>query len=347
MTWKHRILMIAEMPYGQAGWSFKHAFEEIWAQVMTIESFIFYLPQTKFNWLLSKLAAGINVVLNRVRLNLFFPRKKVISFDPKLILVLKGTHLHPNTVKKLKNKFWSNAKLVNWNFDSPFADYNTTSWYLSSIPLYDVHVTFAHYLQPLLTQAGAQKTIWMPFWYDEKLMPTGNITISDEEKGIYACDLLFIGTRDKEREIILSWIVNKHNVKIIWNNRDRCSDVNVKKSVIMHAIYGDEFVKAARCAKVNLNILRAQNVGSHNMRNIEIPACGGVLLTQWSNEIEELSKWTPNIYYRRSKEELLTQLATLVSTSNVNVELTQQFREKYAIQAILQSFLTKLQETNA
>lgn len=65
--------------------------------------------------------------------------------------------------------------------------------------------------------------------YDEKLMKTDTI-VTEEDRQTYACDILFIGTRDPKREQIMGRLAEKYNVKIYGNNRDRSSDPAVTKA---------------------------------------------------------------------------------------------------------------------
>lgn len=48
-----------------------------------------------------------------------------------------------------------------------------------------------------------------------------------------------------------------------------------------------KFLETIGATKVNLNILRMQNKSSHNMRTFEIPAAGGFMLHEYSEEAAE------------------------------------------------------------
>lgn len=333
-----KIFLIAELEYGQAGRSFKQTFEKLWHQVVAYESMVYPFPQTKRVGVWSKIAAWLNLIWSIIRINLFFPRASIRTCRPDMVLIFKWTILLPQTVQKIKRLIWPDAELVNRNPDNPFADYNTSMRYLQSIKYYDEHITFAKHLKTTLETVWAKKATWIPFWYDPVLMPEEWVIITEEDKQKYACEVLFVGTRDEKREEVLGRICERYVVKIFGNNRDRCTNGRVRHCVVWRAIYGKEFVKAVKIAKINLNILRTQNKYSHNMRNIEIPGCGGVLLTERSQEAQDLTWRFWWIYFRKDIPELLNQIEK-IKTWNINQKDTQEFVREYTLENMLHGYL--------
>jgi len=80
-----------------------------------------------------------------IRLNIFFPFAKITAYQPDVIFIFKGTHIFSSTVQKLRKEF-PKAKLINYNLDHPFVDYNTSMSYIRSIKYYDIHLTCKKYV---------------------------------------------------------------------------------------------------------------------------------------------------------------------------------------------------------
>jgi len=330
-----KIFLIAIDTFGQAWRSFKKEFEKMWYKVEGYNNFIQYFPQTKRKGILSKFAGGMNLLINTIRVNFFFPWKRLKTFNPDIILVFKWTNFYCSTIKKIKKK-QTNSLFWNRNADNPFADYNTSMSYLKSIKYYDFHITFAKHLKKTLETVWAKKVIWLPFRHDPSLMPS-NTSITDMDKKKYNCDVLFVGTWDKKRERILSKICDKFDVKIFWNNWDRAKNKAIKDSIQSKAIYWKEIVKAFKIAKINLNILRTQNKYSHNLRNMEVPWCGWVLLTERSNEIEELFKDNKQIFYRKNEENISIKVKEII-----NQKVIKSKTEEYSLWRILEEFIISI-----
>ncbi len=319
-----KIFLIAEMSYGQSAWSFKHVFEKNWYDVMAYEIFEQYFPQNKWRGLLDKVAWGLNLLCNMVRINLFFPFAQIEQYQPDVIFIFKWTHIFSSTIQELRKRF-PKVKLVNCNLDHPFVDYNTSMSYIKSIKYYDIHLTCKKYVMRTMESAWAKKMSYITCRYDEKLMPTDTqVTENDRKK--YACDILFIGTRDHKRDQILWRIAEKFDVKIYGNNRDRSCDPAIKKAWQWVAIYGEEFVKAVKVAKINFNILRLQDKYSLNLKNMEIPWCGWVLLTEWSEEIEELfAESKASIYTWKNRDEIEEKINNILTREYKDTQIDTRF----------------------
>lgn len=60
-------------------------------------------------------------------------------------------------------------------------------------------------------------------------------------------------------------------------------------------------------SKININILTAENRDTTNVRNFEIPACGGFQLCEWSPEIMQLFEEGQEIAFYSTPEDLVGQ----------------------------------------
>lgn len=53
-------------------------------------------------------------------------------------------------------------------------------------------------------------------------------------------------------------MVSNHHLRLKWNSKE---------------VVGKNFIKACTASKIYLNLVRIQNLPSHNMRTFELPAC--------------------------------------------------------------------------
>jgi spore maturation protein CgeB len=67
---------------------------------------------------------------------------------------------------------------------------------------------------------------------------------------------------------------------------------------------GEDFARAVLCSRASINVLRPQNESAENMRTYEIPACGGVMLGEWSVQQERVFREGTEAVYARNAEEL-------------------------------------------
>ena len=108
---------------------------------------------------------------------------------------------------------------------------------------------------------------YLPFGYDEFLHIKTKINKKYENK------INFVGSHDFHRDRMLGEI-DKKDLIIFGNNwKDKFQPIFGKK---LSTIIGSSLA--------SINILRKQNITSHNMRTFEVPAMGGLLLTTRSKE---------------------------------------------------------------
>lgn len=201
-------------------------------------------------------------------------------FDPSVVLIIKGETLTPQTLIELRQR--TQAKLANWNPDSPFNPSVSTAAVLKGIPLYDCYFTFAQHLIGPLVSAGAQQVDYLPFGYDPILHHP--VSVGPSAMAKFACEVCFAGTWDPDRERILSSLLN-FRVAVWGNGWERIYHRSpLKARWLGPARYGDDLAKIYSASKIVLNLLRDQNRGSHNMRSFEVPAIGAFLLTARSDE---------------------------------------------------------------
>jgi spore maturation protein CgeB len=225
--------------------------------------------------------------------------KQILQSKPDLVLVFKGTRIPPSLLVSIRRA----AICVNFNPDSPWEAVNSSDWLIESIPHYHHHFTWSKQLLPRFTEAGAKSVHYLPFAYDPELH-------SLTSKGATEFDVVFIGTYEALRDQTLA-ALKDFNVAI-WGNGWEKSSMVPKSWIKGTAIYGKQAAEAMTKGVVNLNILRVQNTGSHNMRTFEIPATGNLMLTTESGEQQQFFAEGEEILSYANDDEMIEHVSRCI-----------------------------------
>ena len=237
---------------------------------------------------------------------------KANEFKPDIIWIFKGMEIYPETLVLLKKQGF---KLANFNPDHPFiissrgsGNKNVTD----SVGLFDLHFCYHLKLQKEIEERFHIPAIFLPFAYEESELVYTDPGVIKEIKRV-----CFQGNPDKYRiEMVSILAANGFPVDIYgvgWQKTKLAKTFGVE-------IYGiatrPEFWRKNQEYRVQLNLFRQYNVGSHNMRTFEIPAVGGIQLTEYSDEQAKFFKENEEIFFFRKKEELLEKADELLNMSD-------------------------------
>jgi spore maturation protein CgeB len=139
----------------------------------------------------------------------------------------------------------------------------------------------------------------------------------------YSYELSFIANADKERiNQINKLISNDESIKkqlVIFGSR-----WEVLRNIKKHGLTNNQnYFNTIFRSKINLNFLRAQNKGGHNMRTFEIPACGGFMLHEYSEEAMELFKADEQAIYFSSIDECIDKIKYYLKHEEIRKKIAQ------------------------
>lgn len=288
-------------------------------------------------------------IFNNYLVNLFLI-KVTKQFKPDLIFLIKAENIYSKTIKILKNK---NILLVNFYPDNIFTFWNGNSnrEVLLSLPYYDCFLSWAKFLEIPLKSAGAKNVYYFSFAYDKDVYEK-DIILSEQDKIIYSSDVCFVGTWDKEREVWLTNILKDMSQLnlAIWGNM--WLEYLPKNSILRpkirgNAIYKDELIKVFNLSKIVLNFIREQNITSHNMRTLEVPATKSFLLTERTIEQANfLFKEGESIECFSSVEELCDKIKFYLNNNVKREEIIANSYnnvQKFELEIVLKTFMEYIQ----
>lgn len=266
---------------------------------------------------------GLSSIYKKINIRLL---QYVEELRPDIIWVFKGMEVLPETLKIFREK---KIKLVNYNPDHPFIRSGRGSWnknVFNSVVLYDLHFCYSKLLMKKIKEDYKIKTEWLPFGYELDTETFEKVSQLPEINKV-----CFLGNSDNIRaDLITHLSKNKISVDVYGHNWKRFLKEN-NYIKINDAVYGIKFWEKLRQYRVQLNIFRPHNIGSHNMRTFEIPAVGGIQLAPDSTEHREFFEDGKEIFLYKNKEHLVERVDFLLQNSCKNI---QDFREMARIRSL-------------
>jgi spore maturation protein CgeB len=206
--------------------------------------------------------------------------QEVAASRPDVVWVFKGMEIYPKTLRALKEQ---GITLINYNPDHPFRFFSRGSgnaYIRRSVQEYDLHLTYSQRIaKELRDRYPGIRVAIIPFGHDVSGEAFARISCLDEI--LRAC---FVGSPDKHRRHKITELVEAGIATDVYGpGWERF----LKPSTLLRihpAVRGEDLLGTLRRYRVQLNFFRPHNIGSHNMRSFEIPACGGLMLAEDSIE---------------------------------------------------------------
>jgi spore maturation protein CgeB len=281
-----RVLVVGPFGPGQLPESFARAFERLGWETFRFDSDRAYFeagPGARNRLTRRALRGLLWGQLNRTVLEL------VRCLSPRLVLTVKGTFLHAETLDRIRGL---NAPVVNYYADNPYCGVPLNPR-KSSTQRRDLISVLRRYDRVWIWERSMAKRLqddgvvaaYLPFGVDpESTRGQGGAC---EECGVRH-DVVFIGQHSDKRENHLAAIQN-HSVAL-WGSRWATAARRFKGLHVVHSrpAFASTCSTLYRSALVSLNIVDDLNMPGHNMRTWEIPASGGVMLSTYTAEQAEL-----------------------------------------------------------
>lgn len=265
-----------------------------------------YYHSSIFNKLKFKL--GISKIYDEITKGLL---AKVDEVKPDIVWVFKGMRIVPKVLQQIKEK---GIHLANYNPDHPFFFSGTGSGnanVTASIGLYDLHFCYDPRVAEKIEKDFGICTAILPFAYE--LADELYHEIKSQKEINSAC---FIGTCDDIRVAHVLELAKAGILVHTYGNNWAEMVPKDEKNIVLHpAVYNQEFWETMYKYRLQLNIFRPHNIGSHNMRTFEVPAVGSIMLAPDSPGHHEYFESEKEIFLYRSKEEMVEKARQILSLS--------------------------------
>lgn len=228
-----------------------------------------------------------------VSLENYLRNKKLLSISnkvkPELIIISGGvTSVFPETIKKIKNVH--HCRVLLFSGVNPITSATLVEKIIIRDGIVDLVVENDRGYAKLWEKIGAKKTIVLPIsGVDPKLHK--KVQLTSQEKEEYGCDVCFVGSLTRERQEILTNIIEISPLRQAQGGNDKSmpfalkiwGDIPLGESLksdlkpYYHGLaFGEKIVKIFSAAKIVFNFQPVDMTHGGNMRTFEIPGCGAL-----------------------------------------------------------------------
>jgi hypothetical protein len=220
-------------------------------------------------------------------------------FQPDLVIIGRGERLRPEPIRHLRER--SRLGCINIYPDSPLVIPGSGAvGILPSMAEYTCVYTFSRALVPVFHQLGARCARWLPFGFDPEMHRIPSAT-GPALKSTVA----YLGAWGPLQE---TWLAPLAPLGLGiygpgWRHSRR--DSPVRAAWREGRGVGAEMASAIAGADMVFNMVRAEHGCAHSMKTFEIPACGGFMLTNWTEEQAEFFEDGKHCAFFHTREEML------------------------------------------
>jgi hypothetical protein len=220
-----------------------------------------------------------------------------------LVWVDRGLAIRPETLRELRGA-QPQALFLSFSLDDMSNPQHQSRRWLGCVSGYDLHVTNKSYNVSELEEMGAPHVLFVDNAYDPQVHRP--LEISEADRARYGGAIGFVGHYERERgEMILGLCREGLEVRVhgpAWKPLR-----GVEPRLVLGETYLDglEYTKAINATAINLGFLRKGNRDLQTTRSIEIPACGGFLLAERTDEHRRLFQEGEEAEFFASFPELL------------------------------------------
>lgn len=225
------------------------------------------------------------------------------AFD--LAWIDKGLTIRPRTLQAIRNA-QPQCRIVGFSPDDMMNPSNQSAKFLRGLPAYHVYITTKSYNVAELQQLGCPRAVFMPNGYDphtHRPMP-----VTPHERAALGGPVGFVGQWEPDRAASLRTLARAGIPVRIWGYTwERMTDVPADVRLENRPVWGDDYARAICAFDVNLCFLRKCNRDLQTTRTVEIPACGGFMLAERTDEHLEMFEEGKEAEFFSSAEELLAK----------------------------------------
>jgi spore maturation protein CgeB len=226
--------------------------------------------------------------------------EKIKQFRADIAVFIRCDTLSLGAIREIKK--CTNMSMVNIYPDSPLVipgveRKNFSEW----LAEFDVIFSSDSYIKKVFYQLGAKKVEFLPFAYDPKYHSPKALANSDST--IFSSPVAYVGTFGRLQKDWLSSIQH-HGLKVWGNSWDSLSKRDsLRTSWIKGRGIGAEMWKAINLSGITFNMCRVEHSAEISMKTFEIPAAGGLMLSNYTETQNAFFKDGVQAVYYNNREE--------------------------------------------
>lgn len=266
---------------------------------VTTKTIPFYPGITPDKSFLERILNRFNIFSDKLGVN-----KKImeltLSHEFDLVWSDKALIINQKTLLWIK-KHRPMIKLIFASGDNMMVKNFTGGYWEKIYKLFDFHITTKSHIIDKLKNIGCKRVLYSPKSYDKSWM-------FPKEQIEYKYEVAFIGSYEKERAESILYLA-KCGIQVnVWGNGWKHIQSTRNLKIHDKPLYKDAMVEVICMSKINLCFLRKLAGDRHTNRTFEIPAIGGFMLGERTNE--HLTFFTEGLEaeYFSDNEELLRKV---------------------------------------
>ena len=241
--------------------------------------------------------------------------KKFISTvskeKPDLLLIIKGDHIFPETLEKIKNVL--SCPVVSYIWDEPFYTHNNNqddyrkANLKNGILFYDFIFVFDTFYIEEIRRRGGKNVRYLPLATNPSRYK--DILVSDQDKVNYGYDVCFIGLPFPNR-VEMFESLRDYNLGVFGDHWTKYFMLKGKKtpSYYRGLASGETVNKIYLSSKIVLNIHHPHSIEGLNTRTFDIPACGAFEMVDYKKNVEKHFKIDKEIVTFENINELKSKI---------------------------------------
>lgn len=239
--------------------------------------------------------------------------KDTHAFQPTHLV---ATGLAPITAQTLRAL--AHVRRIAFLTDDPWNPEFTSKWFLEALPNYDVVYTTRRSNMSDLVRQGCRDVRYLPFGYDPRHF--------FREPRPRDVDVFFAGGAERKRvDYLAPLLLEKWQVELAGDRWDQYPETRAHYKG--HFDAGQLRMHTAG-ARVNVCLVRSANRDGHVMRSFEIPACGGCMVAEDTDEHRAIFGAPEKaVLYFSSPEELRSRVERLLRDEPLQLRLAQAAHE--------------------
>ena len=241
--------------------------------------------------LLYRVAHRLGYCLDTEKVNAAI-RRAVEAYRFDFVWIEKGNMIGAATLRHIRHVS-PETRLFWYSEDDMFLPHNQSRAFLKSLPLYDcVFTTKERNRQAAeLPALGARKVVAVDKAFDP--LQHKPVEVTADERVALGADVGFIGTYERDRAAAMAGLAEAGFRVRVWGNGwgscpYRHANLVVEGRPVVNSASELRYTKAICATRINLGFLRRLNRDQQTDRSVEIPACGGFMLAERSDEHRRL-----------------------------------------------------------
>ena len=226
---------------------------------------------------------------------------------PDIFIAIKGLNIHPFILKLLQKK----SITFNWNLDDFFNLKNSNKTLIKCLPVFDCIISPKKELFNNYISFGAKKLIFIENYF----LPKYHFPEIIKQKFLIS----FIGSWSNKRDDYLDYLSNYYEINVFGNSWiKKNKSPNIKK---FNEVKPGNYREIVSQSHINLNFFTDENSDTSNLRLFEIPACRGLLLSEFSERATKIFKPNQSVIYFSDKIELLKKVKLILELNKKETDI--------------------------